>query len=153
MQKLCLALFISTLFCFSCKKDKTTADATKINFLTQNGGWFETNVLKRSAPTDPWEVDYFSLEPCNLDNRTSFTSTYSFIIDGGSEKCNPSDPQLLGMGTFGFTNDQTHLSVIKNLGSYNQTQDWTILQLDADIFVYEYYYPVGGPYYKVTMTH
>ena len=153
MKKLFLALFIFTLFFSSCKKDDATTDTARRDFLTENGGWFETTVLKKSAPTDPWEVDYFSLEPCNLDNKTSFTSTYSFSIDGGSEKCNPSDPQTLSTGTFGFTNNETHLAVIRNLGSYNQTQDWTIIQLDANTFVFEYYYPVGGPYYKVTMTH
>ena len=83
-----------TLFA-SCKKDKKdttpTTTSTKTGYLTK-GAW-KITAEKYKMNGSGW-IDIFSmLDPCDLDNTTTFFPNFTVINDEGAIKCNMTDPQ------------------------------------------------------------
>lgn len=151
MKKICTVLVLTMAF-LSCKKDKDENQSkSKTTLLTQSA-WKPVKVERRTATTDPWEINTFSNDPCNTDNISTFTTSGVYNVDDGSVKCNPANPQTVEAGTYSFTNNETHLNVIITSVGFAMEEDWTIEQLDDNTFIYNYYFPTG-PYYRVTMSH
>lgn len=157
MRKLFGCLAISLLL-FSCKKDEATttnpATKTKTQYLTQKS-WRDSIVLNRPDTNSAWTpAALFASAPDVRDDTTRFKTDFSYAVGQGSLLYYPTQPQILETGTWGFTSNETHLNYNRNVGGGTQTLDWKIEQLDDNIFTYTYYYfPSGGPYYKITMVH
>lgn len=153
MKKIITTLSIAATL-FACKKDETTKNTTtktKTQLLTQKS-WNDSLIYSRTDTTKPWAILNPPLMPCQLDDITTFTTANTYTIDEGTVKCYSN--QIVETGTWAFTNNEANLQFVRNLGSAGtQTQDWKILQLDENIFSYQYYYPSTGPYYKVIAKH
>ncbi|MFT3910312.1 MAG: hypothetical protein QM737_12885 [Ferruginibacter sp.] len=155
MKHLLTALLFTTIL-FSCKKssddnNNNNQQKSKTTLLTQ-APWYHTLVQKRSSPSDPWETNNFSMQPCGMDDIFTFGSTGSYLWDDGATDCGTS-PQTLESGTWVFANNETHMTVtLTNTPGVTPVQDWTIEQLDENTLIYSYYFATG-PYYRKTMAH
>lgn len=136
---------------FSCKKDNDDNNQakSKSTLLTQ-GSWHITQLLRRSDPADAWTTT--SGDPCRADDILTFNSNLTWSQDDAAIPCGSGNPQIVETGDWNFTSNETHLN-FKRTSYGGQVQDWTIDQLDETTMVVEYYYPVGGPYYKITWSH
>ncbi len=151
MKTFLTALVLTTIL-FSCKKDKEDNQAKSKTTLLTQAAWHHTLVQKRSSPSDPWETNNFSMQPCGMDDIFTFGSNSSYLWDDGPTDCG-SSPQTIEGGNWAFNSDETHMTVtITNTAGVTPVQDWTIEQLDENTFIYSYYFQTG-PYYRKTMAH
>ncbi len=110
--KLLLPLAFVTVFS-SCGKDDPAPSNTE---LLTSKTWKQT-YLKTAGLTQ-------DLDPCELDDRTTFSTDGIHLLDEGATKCDPSDPQTIS-GTWSFQDDETTL----RLSGDGVSSDFQILML------------------------
>jgi hypothetical protein len=157
MRKIILGLIISTTL-LSCKKDEATtinpSTKTRTQYLTQKP-WHDSIVLSRPDTMSTWNTNnYGNTTPCAKDDNSIFKTNFTYSVDQGSLLCFPSDPFILETGTWGFTQNETHIDYNRfNNGAFAHTLDWKIEKLDDNIFIYTYFYHPSPNYYKKIMVH
>jgi len=87
----------------SCKKSSPDkpADKTKTELITQSTWKFDN---AKVAGTDISSL----LDDCDKDNTVTFSSNGSGIVDEGTSKCDPTDPQTVDF-SWNFNNNETTL--------------------------------------------
>ena len=104
MKYALILLALSTTF-LSCAKDE---EFDKVGALT-TGTWTLTGYSIDYDKDGIYEVDVFAIyEHCDKDNFYTFLADSTVILDEGSDKCYPGNPQT-STSTWSFTDDQTRL--------------------------------------------
>lgn len=129
MKKIMIIALAASMLVVSCKKEDNTntnnnnPQPTKKEMLTAKP-WKLTSLV------DENNNDIFpTFNSCDKDNQDVFKADGAYQYDGGSVKCNSSDPQIRYSGTWSFTNSETKLSIANWVGS--RTGDLTIKELTS----------------------
>lgn len=106
-----LASILSITLLFSCQKE------------VQNEGNNNNSNNVRLLTASPWKLTSFQvtvgttteevfsdLEPCSVDGTITFKSDKTAILDEGSMKCEPADPQTI-TSTWHFSDNDTKLTL------------------------------------------
>ena len=107
----------------SCKKNKIELSPV-VSLMTKQSWAIKS--IRQNTNNNGW-IDIFSSVPiCQKDNKLFFwASDHSLNWDEGFTKCNISDPQTFGYGTWTLSSDETKLS----------TNNGTGITVEADISV------------------
>ena len=109
----------------ACKKD---AAKSKTVLLTQSN-WKIVKEESKSG-SGPW-VDNTSTLACEKDNQLVFSTTSTLELNEGATKCNPTDPQIIGTGTWSFLTNETQLQIVV----FGLTPIYSLDQLDDNTMV------------------
>ncbi len=104
-------LIVLSVFATSCQKEKT-----KTELLTEKS-WLVTAItVNPGIPTGAVPItDLFAqYEPCIKDNLLTFAADKKYSEAEGATKCNPSDPQMVEIGTWSFDAGETILTKVSS---------------------------------------
>ena len=138
IQTISIAIFISLIFAFSCKKNETTVTPkTKTEYLagTTSKSWKNT---KAQATTQGLTIDLVATQPtCVVDNVLTFSSNKTYEIREGATKCNAADPDLVLKANWSFSADETKFTVDKIIfqGQQLTNVSFDIVELTDIIFI------------------
>lgn len=118
----------------ACKKDATKS---KKELLTQSS-WKVVKEESKSG-SGPW-VDNTSTLACEKDNQFVFGTTSTLELNEGATKCNLTDPQVIGTGTWSFLTNETQLQVV----AFGSTMLFSLDQLDENTMVISRSETIGG---------
>lgn len=123
----------------SCKKDTAAVAKSKTELLTQSN-W---KIVKEESKTGTgaW-VDNTSTLACEKDNNIVFRTNATLELNEGATKCNPTDPQISGTGTWSFLTSETQLQVVVT-GSPSAFI-YSLDQLDENTLVISRSETIGG---------
>ena len=109
----------------ACKKDDDKP-VSKSSLLT-TGTWAMTAAVTDDDGDGIFETDEFAaFDACFTDNIWTFNSNGSAVVDEGSTKCDPADPQV-ETGNWQMTNNETNLTIAG--------ETYLIEQLDANTLI------------------
>lgn len=138
IQTITVALFISILFVFSCKKNETTVTPkTKTEYLagTTSKSWKNT---KAQATNQGLTIDLVATQPtCVVDNILTFATNKTYEIREGATKCNTADADLVLKANWSFNTDETKFTVDKIIfqGQQLENVSFDIVELSDIIFI------------------
>ncbi len=127
-QKFALLIALFSLFTLaSCNKDKDPKAASKTDMISSGAGkkWKISSMLltyKAGGQTfteDLMDDDY--MDDCDKDDVLIFFSNKKLESRAGATKCNTSDPDLMGEGTWTFNSTETQITMIED--GRSQTYD------------------------------
>ena len=98
-------------------------------FLTQSV-WIQTgSTSTETASGVTNHYNFFPLAPrCMTDNTTAFHKDNTYVLEEGQTRCEPTDPQVLGTGTWALKADGSELSFTNKQGSESR---WKIVRFTA----------------------
>ena len=104
-----LSIALMAVLTFSaCKKDNP-APPTNTELISRN--WKITAVNGTFPPLPSVDL-YAQLPACEKDNVVQVKSDGTYLVDEGSTKCAPTDPQTVETGNWSFTNNETKLNIL-----------------------------------------
>jgi hypothetical protein len=133
----------------SCKKETTPSTISKTVALTQSG-WKITSVMMSTngAPA----VESISMYPsCFVDNIFTFSANTAFTQTEGLTKCDPTDPDTISTGNWGFISNETFLNITDD--STGGVTSLKIITLDATTFKGEMYDSLSSSNIVYTWKH
>lgn len=129
-----LLLSFLILFSVSCKQEEPLSTKEILTKTDWRLNSLTFNPAQEHPDTGKPETEFFDYfyDECTHDNFWTFHSDNTYQIDGGEEKCDENDPDLLEVGTwqFGATNERLVLQV--NFSS--QTEKFTITKITENEF-------------------
>ncbi len=131
----------------SCKKYGNSSPMfTNTDYLTQET-WKISKYEQKMNSTGTY-VDQFPSEPaCTQDDIYQFSTNFQYQLSEGATKCNPSDPDVIHIGTWGFLQNETQLRA--------DNVYCNILKLDAAnmILMDSMYLAPDTIFERITMVH
>lgn len=138
MKKLLYGILVSGLLFTSCGKNDDDDDVVSRRDVLIAGKWKITagTVSVTNYPLPGTDIPSL-LDSCNKDDLSIFRGDQQFIVDAGSVKCAPSDPQQDDRGTWALTDNETRLTfplpadLGGNLSCSIDQLDYTTLRLSG----------------------
>jgi hypothetical protein len=132
LSLLCLAI--------ACKKDSPSP----AQLLSRN--WIQTDITltANGATQSIWAQQ----SVCDADDIYGFAAAGTLTITEGATKCNPSDPDIKGTGTWTLESNNTKLSISDNV---NGAQVFTVEKLSATDLVISDTVTISGLFTKGTL--
>lgn len=117
----------------SCGNDDDDVVAKSKTELLTSSGWKATSLTINPAfdfdGDGVKETDLLAGEAaCNTDDITVYKTDKTYTDEEGASKCDPSDPQVYGNGTWTFNGDESVLSTTP-AGTGVSTTNYTITEL------------------------
>jgi hypothetical protein len=137
-MKLLPLLFLVLLTANSCKKKNDQKSKTQL--ITERD-WRVSEFKEKVSPATSWDNLLDGEPACNLDDRYVFKTNNSYENNEGPTKCDSSDPQVIGTGTWALIDSETKFSL--------DGQSYTIIELTNDKFVIEFSLTNAGTTYTV----
>ena len=142
----------------SCGNDDDEVVKSKTELLTSSG--WKTTALTINPGFDfdgdgVKETDLMAgQDACNTDDITVYKTDKTYTEEEGATKCDPTDQQVYGTGTWTFNSDETVLSTTAS-GSGNTPTNYTITELSESTMKFTTTFTDSATTYTVngTLTH
>jgi hypothetical protein len=148
MKKLSLFL-LATVALGACKKDsENTPTTSKTDLLTSHNWKPSAGTFSITAGGQTISNDAF--DSCEKDDVYKFGTDKSLVVDAGTTKCDPSDPQK-ETGTWAFTSNEQKMT-ISMPGQSVPVSDLDIKELSAKTLHITATQSANGGSYSIDMT-